>query len=73
MRKGRRTVNVDVGLAFMPVLTLLEREDGRIFLGLGFNERSSSCSDGQETVNYEVLEVNHCGCAKLLMWCLNVM
>lgn len=73
MRKGRRTVNMDVGLAFMPVLTLLEREVGRSFLGLGFKERSSCCSDGEETVDYEVLEGNHCECAKLLMWCLDVM
>lgn len=51
---------MDVGLAFMPVLTLLEREVGRSLLGLGFNERSSSCSDDEEPVDYEVLKGNHC-------------
>ena len=57
---GRRTVYVDVGLAFMSVLTLREREVGRSLLGLGFDERSSSCSDGEEAIDYEVLEGNHC-------------
>lgn len=52
---------MDVGLAFMPVLTLLERGVGRSLLGLGANKRSSSCSDEEEAVDYETLEGNHCG------------
>ena len=58
--KGGRTVNVDVGLAFMSVLTLLEGEVGRGLLGLGFHERSCCCSDDEEAVDYEALEGNHC-------------
>ena len=74
VKKGRRTVNVDVGLAFMSVLTLLEGEVGRSLLGLSFHERSCCCIDGKEAVDYEALEGNHCvSMFKLLLFRVSVM